>query len=241
MNWKGREIESLHLGLTYKCTLGCLECARTYATKNKIPDISNTVHVDYKNYTKLINKLNPSVIDFCGNWGDPIYYPDLIPLVRFIREKEKELGFPIRIRMHTNGSYRDKEFWNELGTVMTPNDYIFFSIDGTRENFTNYRVNSDIKSIDIGIQTLLQVENKPTLIQKTICFSYNKWKLVDIVKEAIQSNFDYMRFDWPHVSEHEWLRPDFSATWAWKVLKLAGYDFSYPKSDTDMLVKPINV
>lgn len=237
MNWRGREITSLHLGLTYKCTLKCLECARTSVQKQRIPDIYNTVHVDWHNYKKVINKINPYFIDLCGNWGDPIYYPDLLSLIHYIKDYKSRNHHKNIIRLHTNGSYKDEKFWKELGKILSPTDTIMFAIDGTRENFTKYRINANIESIDLGVNTLLSVENRPRLWQKTICFSYNKWKLPQIVQEAKNSKFDVIRFDWPHVSEHEWLRPDFDSKWAWKILKLAGYEFSYPKSETDIIVK----
>ena len=240
MKWLGKEITSLHLGLTYKCTLKCLECARTDVVKSRIPDIYNTVHVDWHNYKKVINKINPYFIDLCGNWGDPIYYPDLIPLIRYIKDYESRNHHKNIIRLHTNGSYRDEIFWKELGEELAPTDTIMFAIDGTRENFTKYRVNADIESIDLGVNTLLSVKNRPRLVQKTICFSYIKDHLVQIVEEAKASNYDKILFDWPHTEKHEWLRPDFDTNWAWKVLKSAGYNFSYPTNPTGTIEMRLN-
>jgi len=92
MKWNDIDVSSLHLGLTYKCTLACLECARTHAKKDKIPDIVNTMHLDWKQYKSLINEVNPRLIELCGNWGDPIYYPSLIPLSNILK---KETNIPI--------------------------------------------------------------------------------------------------------------------------------------------------
>jgi len=229
MKWNDIDVSSLHLGLTYKCTLACLECARTHAKKDKIPDIVNTMHLDWKQYKSLINEVNPRLIELCGNWGDPIYYPSLIPLIKYIKKRNKHTY----IILHTNGSYRPASFWKELATVMNKRDEIYFSIDGTREKYTKYRVNSNLKSIDTALRTLNKIPRtrRPTLTQKTIFFSYVKWDIIKIINEARFSGFDRIRFEWPHVDNNLWLKPDYDVQWIERHLRKQ--KIVYQKSQRD--------
>jgi len=217
MNWGDHKISSLHLGLTYKCTLSCLECTRTNTTKTQIPDIVDTMHLEWSKYKSLIDKVNPEIVELCGNWGDPIYYPDLVPLIAYIKKRNKKTN----IILHTNGSYRSPSFWNDLVSVMNKHDEIYFSIDGTKKNYTKYRVNSDLKSIEDAVKTLNQIpkRKRPIITQKTIFFSYVKWNILEIINEARFTGFDRIRFEWPHVDIHEWLAPDYNVEWVETYLK----------------------
>jgi MoaA/NifB/PqqE/SkfB family radical SAM enzyme len=237
IEWAGITSESLHLGLTYKCTLKCLECARTNAFKDNIPDIVNTMHLDWKQYIPLIEMHNPRVIELCGNWGDPIYYPDLFQLIKFIKRRDKTT----HIVLHTNGSYRTKEWWHELGCIMNKCDRILFSIDGTHNSFTKYRVNADIDSIKQGINTLkkIQKNKRPVLEQKTILFDYVKDDLQKIVFEAYHLGFDYIRFDWPHVDNHMWLVPTFTRRHLRKYFNRKNIHFNFPE-DKPFIWKDLN-
>jgi wyosine [tRNA(Phe)-imidazoG37] synthetase (radical SAM superfamily) len=237
MEWNNIEFSSLHLGLTYKCTLSCLECARTHAPKHKISDIVNTMHLDWKQYKSLINEVNPRLIELCGNWGDPIYYPDLIPLIKYIKKRNK-LTY---IVLHTNGSYRPASFWNELAKVMNKRDEIYFSIDGTREKYTKYRVNSNLKSIDTALRTLNKIPRtrRPTLTQKTIFFSYVKWDIIKIINEARFSGFDKIRFEWPHVDNNLWLTPNYNIEWVERHLRKNKIPFKKSKLPSSPIIKDL--
>ena len=132
MEWNDINVSSLHLGLTYKCTLACLECARTHATKKHIPDIVNTMHLDWKQYKSLIDEVNPRLIELCGNWGDPIYYPSLIPLIKYIKKRNKHTY----IVLHTNGSYRPASFWKPLADpreCVSPREFLRAMTPGMKE------------------------------------------------------------------------------------------------------------
>lgn len=102
----------------------------------------------------------------CGNTGDPIYYSDLYNLVSWIKEKKGT------IVLTTNGSYRTKAWWDQHVALFDSNDEIVFSIDGTPDNFTNYRVNGDWDSILIGIESAVKSKAKTTW--KYIPFSFNE-------------------------------------------------------------------
>lgn len=105
-------------------------------------------------------------ITLCGNYGDPIYHPNLPDLV----SKLKQRGAVISIV--TNGSYKTQDWWNLLCDQLDGNDSITFSIDGIPNNFTHYRINADWQSIEVGIK--ICVARGIKVVWKYIVFSYNQ-------------------------------------------------------------------
>jgi hypothetical protein len=79
------------------------------------------------------NLLIPEVLDkvrkylLCGNFGDPIYYPDLFKLLH--RLKDKPVVF-------TNGSIHSSYWWHRLAGVVSE---VFFCIDGISKTHEIYR------------------------------------------------------------------------------------------------------
>ena len=65
-------------------------------------------------------------LTFCGDDGDPIYAKDLLKILAWFRENNSTVQFVIV----TNGSYKTKVWWEELGTVLNDKDHIHFSLDG---------------------------------------------------------------------------------------------------------------
>lgn len=105
----------------------------------------------------------------CGNYGDPIYHPRFAELCGAFRQRG------CRIRIVTNGSHRNQQWWQQVCDELTDQDEVTFSIDGVPENFTQYRINADWGSIEQGIRTCVS-RNIPT-IWKFIPFSFNQHSL----------------------------------------------------------------
>jgi len=176
-------IKGFHLETTNICTLQCPGCARTRFIKNfptrwynkqlNLTNLKNFLDIDIK--SKIFN--------LCGNYGDTIYYNDLFDLVKWIKQNN---GI---VAIGTNGSYKSKKWWNELCSLLSFDDHIIFAIDGTPENFTNYRINADWPSIKDGIE----VSTKFTKVSwKFIPFEYNQF---DIDKaEAISKDLGVHSF-----------------------------------------------
>jgi len=110
--------------------------------------------------------LSGITIEMCGNYGDPIYHPDLAGLVRDFKQRGS------KINITTNGSHRKSNWWKELVGELSADDLITFSIDGIPENFTQYRINGDWSTIHDAIREC--VESLCKTAWKFIPFSYNE-------------------------------------------------------------------
>jgi MoaA/NifB/PqqE/SkfB family radical SAM enzyme len=121
-------------------------------------------------------------MQLCGNYGDPIYHSDLINFVA----KLKQAG--TRITITTNGSYQSRDWWQELTGYLDREDTVRFSIDGTPDNFTQYRKNADWTSIQTAIETC--VASNCQTVWKYIPFSYNQHSIEQAKKLSQQLGVD---------------------------------------------------
>jgi len=163
----------LHIEPTTRCTLACPACPRTtWQEITKRPVVKSDLDVDALERF-LDCAIGKSFEHFliCGDYGDAIYYPDLIKLIKRFRN---QVSFDIT----TNGSRQSEKFWNELADVLTENDSVTFSIDGLENSNHLYRINSDWRSIMQGMDIMLNSAAK--VHWKTIVFQFNYAALKDI-------------------------------------------------------------
>ena len=172
-------VKGFHIELTNKCYLKCSKCARTtFIDKFGITKWKNH-DLNLDSLKKFLNiDLSGLRISLCGTYGDPIYHPELIEIVNWFKEKNAI------VQIITNGSYKDKDWWEELVSKLTAADEICFSIDGIPENFTQYRVNADWESIAIGLQVV--GSSDVNSIWRYIPFSFNEHD-IDQAKELAES------------------------------------------------------
>lgn len=194
-------IQGIHLEPTNICTLKCSRCARTKFIE-KFPQKWKNSNLNLQDLKEFLDiDLSKKLISLNGNYGDPLYYPDLIPLVTYFKSQGCHLI------IHTNGSYVNESVWEQLADILDDNDIIHFSIDGIPSNFTQYRINADWDSIERGIKIMTKSSVKT--VWKFIVFSYN---INDINKARLLSRelgFDEFvinnsdRWDGPD----DWLNP----------------------------------
>jgi MoaA/NifB/PqqE/SkfB family radical SAM enzyme len=157
-----------HIEISSKCTLRCPRCAR-----QEVPASLVNTELDLeffkRNFTPEFVLSNVEKITFCGDDGDPIYAHDLINVVRYIKSIK-----PVEIVIITNGSHKKPAWWTELGSVLTEQDTVHFSIDGYDNASNNlYRVNSDFDSITAGIRAL-KASSQCRLVWAAIAFKFNQ-------------------------------------------------------------------
>ena len=174
----------MHLELTSRCTLKCPACPRTVIS-DRIGFFPK-IDLDLDEFSKFIDCDAGKQIDnflLEGNHGDPIYYPQLL---KFIDQFRANKTFTIV----TNGSFRDEDFWHNIGSSLTDRDWVIFSIDGLPETNHLYRKNSDWKSIHLGLTVL---KKYPVNVGwKTIIFNHNYQQLDQIKSLAQEYNAHFV-------------------------------------------------
>jgi organic radical activating enzyme len=160
------QITGFHIEPTNMCTLKCPRCARTkfierfssqWTNKNL-----NLTHLKQFLDIDLTNK----DIALCGNYGDPIYYPQLFEMIAYFK------GAGANVTISTNGSYKSWDWWRQLADLLDYKDTVIFGIDGIPDNFTQYRINADWPSIKLGIDVLTKTDINT--VWQYIPFAFNE-------------------------------------------------------------------
>jgi MoaA/NifB/PqqE/SkfB family radical SAM enzyme len=168
------QITGFHLEPTNMCTLKCPRCARTKFIE-RFPAKWTNKNLNLNHLKQFLDiDLTDKNICLCGNYGDPIYYPQLFEMIAYF----KQAGAVIRIS--TNGSYKSLDWWEQLADLLDYKDTVIFGIDGVPDNFTQYRINADWPSIKLGIDVLTKTNVKT--VWQYIPFSFNE----DFIEQAQQ-------------------------------------------------------
>jgi MoaA/NifB/PqqE/SkfB family radical SAM enzyme len=175
-------VEEFHIEPTNICTLKCPGCARTRFI-DQWPNKWKNHSLDIDQLLKFLDiDLTDKKVLVCGNYGDPIYHPDLINFVKKLKQRGP------RLSITTNGSYKSREWWQELISLLGQYDTITFSIDGTPENFINYRKNADWGSIQTGIE--VSTKSKCQTVWKYIPFKYNQNDIEQVKNLSVEMGCD---------------------------------------------------
>jgi len=159
-------VQGIHLEPTNICTLKCPGCARTRFI-DQWPQHWHNHCLDRTTLKSFLDiDLSGVRINMCGNYGDPIYHPDLAGMVRDFKQQGA------KINITTNGGHRKISWWEELTQELSSDDNITFSIDGISENFTQYRINGDWKTTHDAIKICVSAKCNTTW--KFIPFSFNE-------------------------------------------------------------------
>ena len=118
-------------------------------------------------------------IRFGGNVGDPAATPELLEIIRYLKEVKPELI----IGINTNGAIRNKKWWKELGTLMNGFfDYCTFSIDGLED--TNHLHRQHVRW-DILVENLVSyVSTGATAHWDMLVFKHNSHQVDDVKQFA---------------------------------------------------------
>lgn len=174
----------LHVEPTSRCTLACPKCERTDLLQRFGRKGLRVQDLDIDAFYKFVD-CDVDRIMLAGNLGDPIYHPRLIELVAHFKSRGTS------IQLVTNGSRKSRSWWRELNQYLTKDDTIDFSVDGTPDNFTQYRINGDWKSVRVGMEECCAGD--ALVSWKYIPFNYNE-NTIDEARE-ISKSIGVMDFD----------------------------------------------
>ena len=149
--YRYNEIKEIHLEITTKCQARCPQCPRRVpggGILNPFITLDEVSLEQFKtwfseDFLKQLTKLF-----MCGNLGDPVVARDTLAIFEYLRE----INPNILLAMNTNGSARDKHFWQRLGELDLD---IMFGIDGLADTHHLYRVGTDWHKIMSNVKTFI--------------------------------------------------------------------------------------
>ena len=119
-----KDITQIHLEISSLCNAECPVCNRRLRGGPKNPimierfitldEFKQWFSVDFDDgihYGSFIGQLDQ--LTLCGNYGDPMTNPELVPILQYVRE----LNPSLRISMNTNAGGRDSQFWKDMAKI----------------------------------------------------------------------------------------------------------------------------
>jgi MoaA/NifB/PqqE/SkfB family radical SAM enzyme len=131
--------------------------------------------IDYSALTRELDTLRDQLkyIKICGTLGDPILYPRISELLRYLSD------FPAQIELSTNGNPHGVPWWYDLAKNAGPKTEIQFSIDGIR-TYSVYRKGGSFQKVFNNMRSY--IHGGGTASWKFILFDHN----IDELEEAIE-------------------------------------------------------
>lgn len=139
------ELKTVQIEITTKCQASCPMCARNIRGGPVNPNLkmADWTLAEFKTiFNKEVCNQIETVI-FCGSFGEPIVNSDLLAMCQYLQDMNSNLA----VRIHTNGSAKNQEWWKSLATSLPVNHMITFGIDGLEDTHSVHRKGTDFNQI----------------------------------------------------------------------------------------------
>lgn len=148
------QLKQVHIEITSRCQASCPMCSRNHHGGQENPNlkISDWTFNDFQQVFDTILLKQLSGIYFCGNFGDPIMNDGLPEMCNHVAQHTNN----IEVRIHTNGSARNKIWWANLAKSLPSNHVVIFGIDGLEDTHHLYRVGTNFNKIIENAQAFIQ-------------------------------------------------------------------------------------
>jgi sulfatase maturation enzyme AslB (radical SAM superfamily) len=179
------DIRDVHLELSTFCNAACPLCPRNfrgYPYNDGYPETNFTLEHAKKIFSKeFIQQLDRIWIN--GNYGDAVMNPETVPIVEYFRQHNSKLMLEIT----TNGSARNKKFWQDLAKARV---LVRFCLDGLEDTHHLYRQNTSWQQIINNAKIFMQAGG--VAVWKFIEFDHNRHQITACRQLASELGFEYL-------------------------------------------------
>jgi MoaA/NifB/PqqE/SkfB family radical SAM enzyme len=151
--FKFEQLKRIHLEISDLCQASCPMCARNF-NGGKVNPLLTKNNWTLDNFKKILNQEVLNQIDsfyMCGNYGDPIFNPDLIDMCDY----SKNINPNIEISIHTNGGAKYQDWWKKLATSLPKKHKVYFGIDGLEDTHHIYRIGTKFENVIRNAKTFI--------------------------------------------------------------------------------------
>lgn len=165
-----RDIREVHLEISTLCNAQCPCCPRNfhgYPDNNGYPELNFTLANAQQIFLpEFLQQLTRIRIN--GNFGDIVMNPDGASIVEYFRSVNNK----VEIRISTNGSARDQDFWQRLAQA---NAVVLFALDGMSDTHSLYRQNTNWHQIIKNAKTFMAAGGHA--VWRFIPFDHNRHQI----------------------------------------------------------------
>lgn len=178
--YKNKKLK-MWLDLSTYCNAKCPQCHRTNADGLEKADWLPLIQWSFEEFKKMFSQKTLQHIDhfdICGTWGDPIMNKDIFKIVKYIIENSAA-----SISINTNGSFRNVDWWWNLGVLGGDRISVVWAIEGvTQEQHSLYRQDTSLESVLENMETFSLAGGISNIF--TVTFKHNEKHLYDIAEIA---------------------------------------------------------
>ena len=190
MDWKNligsnnNKSRLYEIALTTHCNANCPLCPRTDKDTGVRKESILLEHISFDDCKNFIDQIQPrpiDIINFCGDYGDPVMHPDIEKLIDYVIQTYKS-----SVHFDTNGSIRNEDFYDRISKYKDK-IYIHFSLDGFDHDTNHkYRIGVDFNKAFKNLKAFSK-NNPRNCCWKMIIFDYN-YKQIDQVASFCKEN-----------------------------------------------------
>lgn len=179
------KLKIVQVEITNRCQASCPMCPRNIhgGIKNPLLPINEWSINDFIKIFPVDVLKDLELIDFCGDFGDPLMNNDLIEMCKYIKLNAPDT----EVWIHTNGSLRSSQWWTELASALPKNHNVIFAIDGLEDTHHIYRIGTDYDTIIKNAKTF--IENNGIAEWHFIRFKHNSHQVEEAKKISTEIGF----------------------------------------------------
>ena len=176
----------MHLEMSSLCNLECPVCNRRIqgGPKNTMMTERFVTLVDFKNWFTIDFLKQLRRILFCGNYGDAMTNPEFIEILSYFRE----LNPTADVVVITNGSGRNKKFWEDLSETINGYGSVVFSVDGVEDTNHIYRKGANWNKIMAAMKAYKSKGSRA--IWEFLVFEHNQHQISEARQLAKEMGID---------------------------------------------------
>ena len=114
-----KKYRQLSTEITFRCNARCPACHRIKPLRINLNDKKYTISLE--NFKKLFKSSlleNLEWLVFNGNFGDSVMNKQFREILQYVKSHET------KVLIHTNGGIHDKNYWTDVGNILTDRDII---------------------------------------------------------------------------------------------------------------------
>ena len=186
--YKHNDIRIVHLELSSSCQAKCPMCARNHYSGLPNPKLTekNLSLLDIKNFLPILFLQQIDKITLCGNFGDAIVNNDLLEIIDYLVQSNKN----IILEIHTNASARNVDWWTTLAKTLPKNHVVIFGIDGLKDTHELYRVGTNFDKIISNAKAFIDAGGNARW--DFITFKHNEHQLTEV--KELSRNLGFQSF-----------------------------------------------
>jgi MoaA/NifB/PqqE/SkfB family radical SAM enzyme len=169
-------VKAADIDTTYICPLQCPACIRQTGDEYAQKIIKSSSNMTMQDLIKIAQ--TSGTINFCGTMSDPIYNPEFLSFLRYLRDKNH-----IKVLISTTATRKKLDWWKTAFEYSTNKTNWIIGLDGIDQETANiYRVNTRYDEVMEVMK--LGVELKKNIVWQFIIFGHNEHQVEEAKRMA---------------------------------------------------------